>query len=306
MLPHHISNYMKKMLKKILIGVVICLAIVVIIFIWYFNNQMVKVTTIKESYSMLASVNKKPALSVNLYVNQKDSYITNIDKISSCYIRSYNNDDIYQVAIDDISIINQTSIKKENYYVYNYQLSFKVDLLDDVIIKEAYLVLNYNNSKSLDIMIGSISIYNGEVKNDSEVSLSCMKAITSKTNNQIAIEAIVLRLNSKCPVTIKSIECLDCNLVTKKMMQCSYDDTNSLTDINNLVSVSEVSFDGKIEVVIKIDYLYKYEINNFPLKINYIVNEKLESIFIDNFTFFINNERSVKISDLTIYEFEYN
>ena len=31
-----------------------------------------------------------------------------------------------------------------------------------------------------------------------------------------------------------------------------------------------------------------------------------ESIFIDNFTFFINNERSVKISDLTIYEFEYN
>ena len=60
------------MLKKILIGVVICLAIVVIIFIWYFNNQMVKVTTIKESYSMLASVSKKPSLSVNLYVNQKD------------------------------------------------------------------------------------------------------------------------------------------------------------------------------------------------------------------------------------------
>ena len=306
MLPHHISNYMKKMLKKILIGVVICLAIVVIIFIWYFNNQLIKVTTIKESYSMLTSVNKKPSLSVNLYVNQKDSYITNIDKISSCYIHSYNNDDIYQVVIDDISIINQTSIKKENYYVYNYKLSFKVDLLDDVIIKEAYLVLNYNNSKSLDIMIGSISIYNGEIKNDSEVYLSCMKAITSKANNQIAIEAIVLRLNSKCPVTINSIECLDCNLVTKKMMQCSYDDTNSLTDINNLVSINEVSFDGNIELVIKIDYLYKYEINNFPLKINYTINEKLESVFIDNFTFFINNERSVKISDLTIYEFEYN
>ena len=156
------------MLKKILIGVVICLAIVVIVFIWYFNNQSIKVTTIKESYNMLVS-NNRPKLDVNLYVNQKDSYITNIDKISSCYIHSYQNDEVYQVNVNDISIINQTSIKKENYYVYNYDLSFKVGIEEDLIIREAYLVLNYNNSKSLDIMIGSISIYNGDINNVSLV-----------------------------------------------------------------------------------------------------------------------------------------
>ena len=267
---------------------------------------MVKVTTVKESYSMLINANEKPTLNINLYVNQKDSYITNIDKIASCYIHSYDNDDIYQVGIDDISIINQTSIKKENYYVYNYKLSFKVGIDDDIIIKEAYLVLNYNNSKSLDIMIGSITLSYGEIKDEAEVTLSCMKAITSKTNNQIAIEAIVLRLNSRCEVTLKNIECLDCNLVTKKMMSCVYDNTNSLSDLKDLVSIDEVNFDGIIELVIKIDYLYKYEINNFPLKINLIIDGNEKNIFIDNFTFFINNERSVKISDLTIYEFEYN
>lgn len=305
MLPHHISNYMRKMLKKILIGVVICLFIVVIVFIWYFNNQMVKVTTVKESYNMLVN-GKAPHLDINLYVNQKDSYITNLDKISSCYIHSYHNEEVYQVSISDISIINQTSIKKENYYVYNYGVNFKVNIEEDLIIKEAYLSLNYNNSKSLDIMIGSISIYQGDVLKDSDVSLSCMKAITSKVNNQIAIEAIIVKLSASKEVTIKNIECLDCNIVTRKMMECNYDNTNNLADISNLSSCNSYTFDGTMELAIKIDYLYKYEINSFPLKIEYMVDGKEECLFIDNFTFFINNERSVKISDLTIYEFEYN
>ncbi|MBO4623177.1 MAG: hypothetical protein J5691_04740 [Bacilli bacterium] len=294
------------MLKKILVGVAICLFIIVMVFIWYFNNQSIKVTTVKESYSMLVSDTNKPKLNVNLYVNQKDSYITDINKISSCFITSYQKQDKYQMNVNSIDIINQTSIKKENYYVYNLSLTFKIDINDDVIINEAYLVLNYNNSKSLDIMIGSISIYKGEVNNDLEISLSCMKAITSKTNNQVAIEAVVLRLNSKCNIEVNNIECLDCNLVTRKMMNCVYDQTNTLADLNNLNSSNSFSFNGSYEIVIKIDYLYKYEINNFPLRISYTVDGINKYMYIDNFTFFINNERSVKISDLTIYEFEYN
>ena len=85
------------MLKKILVGVAICLFIIVMVFIWYFNNQSIKVTTVKESYSMLVSDTNKPKLNVNLYVNQKDSYITDINKISSCFITSYQKQDKYQM-----------------------------------------------------------------------------------------------------------------------------------------------------------------------------------------------------------------
>ena len=304
------------MLKKILIVLTICLFIVVCFFIWYFNNQSIKVTVVKESYSRLSTSSKATSLDIKLLVNQKNSYITNKDKVASCYIRSYKNDEVYKMNLIDIYLVNQTSINKDNYYIYNINLRFMADISEDIILKEAYLVLNYNNSKSLDIMIGSVYISKGELETK-EVSLACMKAITSKIDNIITIDAIVFRFNAIKALTIKKITCLDANLTTQNASECSYDNTNDLNDLFNIFNTNYNYMDTRTkpfsidindtgEIVITLGYLYHYEINNFPIRIEYEVDGILKELYIDNFNFFTNNNRMVKYSDLTIYEFEYN
>lgn len=304
------------MLKKVLVSVVIVLFIIVVIFIWYFNNQSIKVTVVKESYSMLASDDKRTSLDIKLYVNQKNSYISDINKISSCYIHSYQNKDTYQMNVVDICLVNQTSINNENYYVYNLTMRFSANINTDIIIDEAYLGLNYNNGKSLDIMIGSLTIsyYKKEVK---EISLACMKAITRRIDNIITIEAIVLRINTKKEVRVTNIVCLNTNIVTQNGKLCDYDNTNEANDLTTIFRTNYNYLDTRInnfdciinnkgEIAIRLGYYDHYEISAFPLRIDYEVDGKSDSLFIDTFRFFVNNERSIKSTDLIIYEFEYN
>ena len=304
------------MLKKILISIVIVLLIIVGVFIWYFNNQSIKLTVLKEAYNLLFKEDEDNKIIVNLYVNQKDSYMTDYEKISSCYLRSYDNDS-YQMKIRNLELVNQVSISNDNYYVYALSISFKVITSEDIIIPDCYLVLNYNNSKSLDICIGSLSLYHGGSLISDVISLSCMKGITKKIDNVLTLEGIVLKLNSKKEVVIKDITCLDYNLFSQDYKLCIYDDIKTYNDIDSLFKTSydykkknmkKVSFsiNGKEELVIKLGYLNHYEIPSFGLRIDYECDGIIDSLYIDIFTFFVNNERIVKLSDLTIYEYEYN
>lgn len=305
------------MLKKILVGSVIVLVIIVLVFIWYFNNQSIKVTVVKKSYNNVCDESKLASIDIQLYVNQKDSYISDLDKISSCYIHSYGNADNYQMNIKSISLINQASINNDNYYVYNLSLAFRVLVDSDIIMEDAYLLINYQNGKMLDIMIGSVSFYKKEKSGNEEISLSCMKAITKRINGTIIIEGIALRMNSRKEIKIINITPLDINLVTQSGKNCIYEDTNNSSDLDAIFKASynylninhndlDIDASGRCEIVIRTGYKSLYEINSLGLRIDYLVDGNINSLYIDPFVFFINNERVVRADELTIYEFEYN
>lgn len=305
------------MLKRILISIVVCLAIVVIIFIWYINNQSIKVTIVKNAYNDLVSENQKTSFDIDLYVNQKNSYITDLGKISSCYLHSYNNSDKYQMNVNSIYLVNQTSISKDNYYVYKVNVSFKVNINDSLVMEEAYLTINYNNAKSLDLMIGSVSFYYKDSVSDNLLTLSCMKAITRKIDNIITIEGIIIRLNAKKDIMITNIELLDCNVTSNDVKLCNYENTNSSNDLDYLFASSYNYLDinkndysylisGTCELAIRVGYKNHMEVNALAIRIDYLENGMLKSEYYDKFIYFVNNAKTVKVSDLTIYEFEYN
>lgn len=304
---------------------------VVIIILCLKKPSQVRVTTILTPYNVLSSVNSKDNISVNLYVNYKDSYFTDVNKVVSSSI--YGEDTMYTLKLKSIeSSNNKTSLYNEDYYLFTFIFDFDYKFLTDYRdeIEKAHLNMNYSNGIETNIYIGSLSIYkyeeNYENQENGDIAVTTIKTIDEVKNNNVLVKGLFgcnlgIRNLTNQEINIISIEALDVSIEDYKCFK-EVDNANEVC-INNIyqgypsisndyesimIDKNSVKF---VSVPIVLRKLNDYNIGTFGLKITYEIKEngallskKTKDYYLSKFGFY-NTNYSVKEENLKYYEYEY-
>lgn len=224
-----------------------------------------KILSISREYNLVFS-DKEDKISIPLYFEKNNSFLSKKDKVSGVSIKNEN----YKISANLTDIIEGETIKylSDKYYEYDFVLSFNAydDFNEPLFINDAIMNICYVNSEEMNFDIGNVSIYCNSNKNDSiPFTIFKLSAVTNVVNNIETIVGINLSLNAK------GSSIITLNSINTKNPFYEFDIKNykngvlgNKYDLNNLVK----------------DYSYeKISLDNEPMNLTFS-NSKSLSIFI--------------------------
>lgn len=306
------------MLKKILfiIGFII---LFLAVYFFFMKPKKINLTTVKKSYSNVSLFEENDSYNIQIYINQKNSYITDKDKISSIYISDKEEDNQIKMDLLNLIYVGKSKIDEKTYYIYNYNIKPLLINHDDIEIDNAYLIINYHNFKNVKIHIGSFSSYKVENFNKSDLGISRLKGIVNTINNKKTLVGLALELNNESSknIDIIGIRFFDPNIKVGdyKLSDFSMILSNSnLSDhlgyqynINNTFN-NEIDFklNEKDTLLISLMYENHYKIADLGFQIIYKIDQEEFVYNYDKFHFFTDYENIVFIDELTFYTYEHD
>lgn len=140
-------------------------------------------------------------INVPIFVNEKKCPYLEKDNIKKISVKS--GDDYYKVNIITMEQSLQATHEDKEYYGYDLKLELPYETNELLILKECYLNFLYENEEEINLMIGSICIYNNFI--DVSLSYSNLKGYTIDYGNSKILKAVMIKLNNDSPYTIKKV-----------------------------------------------------------------------------------------------------
>lgn len=217
---------MRKMYILILSFVVIFLGL---LYICSFKPSTNIFKSIYQSYGYVYKEGKR--IEIDLYSDDKTSLIENVN--ANSYYLFYDNN---KNGLNNVNIIKR---KVGNYYIYKLSFDIFKPINDELIIKDSLLIIE-NKEFTLNINIGSISIFNGEIE---ELEYNDIYASYAYINNSLMLVGINIELNN----AYNRISNICVNGIT-------YTDTNLIIDGNmfeNEVDIKSIIPDYKYNSIVQ-------------------------------------------------------
>lgn len=280
----------------------------------------IKITTIKKAYSFVSKFQEYEYINVPIFVNHKTNYYTDIKKIEETSLIDKNEENLVKLDLQKIESLNEIiKIDGEKFYLYHFK--FKIIEENNFEFKDAYLKIDYIN-ESVKINIGSFSYYKVPYYGESDeiISITNLKAIVNEVDQTKSIVGIVLGIKNKSKKSINIVDAipLDTNFSSSiseiveleeipnssekidELLGYKYDYINFSETIKPNISIDdeEVKY-----ILIPLKKVGKYLSNDFGLEIDFLYENNIKKMFIDNFIYFsgINN---IKYNDLEILIYE--
>lgn len=302
------------MLKKIGLLFFVLLVLGLIIMSIIRKPKQIKMTTVKESYNCLASKNEDYVLDINILINQKNSYITNLKEINHAYIG--NDDDLYKVEVKAIEYGYKTKIEVEEYHLYSFNIHLNLEF--DIEIENAAFIVYYLNQKEIAIDIGSISLY--KVVNDDyyDLSITNLKGIINEIANKKTLVGIVFEIknNTNETLIINNIFLFNINTFITGIYEIGDKEIGYTDNISNIIDKEyhlddkEITVNKEVEstkkYILTLGYKNHYQIPNLGFKIDYSVKSFNREYVFTSFTFFNDHRRNIPINELEFYMYEHN
>lgn len=306
----------KRNKKNILIVFISLLFIFLIIFIINFYSKkedVVRITTVKNSYSFLSTFDEMDIINLPIYINTKKSDFTIENNINNAYITDEREDNIIKLKVKSINLTEHSAkINNEKFlcYLYNFEIISNC-ISDNIILNNAFLRLDYN-SESIKLNIGSLSIKKIQSYSNKNnlIKVTNLKGIINdvnyKGNLKKDIFGIVIGINniSKKDIEIINIKPLDYNYSLSKNEVVFLDKIPSSDEkIDNLLGYNYNYFDienknnktnfliesnEKKYILLPLKKISNYSSNCFGLEIEYRQsdNKEIYKLYIDDFMFY--------------------
>jgi|SRR5690554_380984 len=301
------------MLKKI-IGISFTLLIVaVLVFILIRNPKQTRFTVVKESYNTVSIKDEESSIVIDFYINKKDSFITDVNNIATAYISDQNQNNLINIDVEEFNYVGSIKIDNEKFYLY--KINIGIDFNNDIELKEAYLQINYYNQENLKVNIGSFSSYKIDSFGSNNLSITNLKGIVNMVNGKKTLVGFAIKLNNinNKNIDVLNIIPLDVNLECGRASDVKNINIKSNKEINAYLDYPYL-FDQKTEfkpltinsekyLLVPVYYNNHFEINNFGLKIDYQIGGLNKCFYFNEFTFFIDHERTIDLTNLTFYHY---
>ncbi|MFA6842937.1 MAG: hypothetical protein WCR33_00880 [Bacilli bacterium] len=276
------------------------------------------VTIFTKPYNISSECETTDYLSVNILINQQDTYFTSLDKINSSYLQDNYGNSIKLVIVNINLEDNDYTIYDKVYYNYTYK--FKVDFCVnsdyELYMEKAVLSLNYANNLHSKINIGSFSYYK-HLPNAERMSTNYLAAVTNSDNGTgLWGVKLGLRSMSREDITIKNLKFLDGTIERSEVIK---GENKDITNINSCIP-SYPTIDGVKELNYTLEYntpLYftigiNYLKNNFILPLNcfgirvkYIYMENYYYYYITPFMFYKSTYFRIPFEELEMITYAY-
>lgn len=310
---------MKKYFPFFIIGG--SLIVVIIIAIIFKPQNTIELTTFPQAYNIVSLLDEKDHLSINLYINQRDSYLINCDNISYAYINDKQNNQL-KLKINRIEATGeylQTNRKK--YYGYQFRFEVPINVTSELTLtlKEANLILEYIQGIKVEIGIGSFSYYKVPNYGGEEITINKLKGVVNEIEGSKTLVGLGLGIKNHMnqPVIIKRIIPLDVNIFVSSQDYQEIDSFETTNDISNLlgyrydVNYQKNSDNLNLEIkdegfyLFPLKYIKNIMINKLGFIIEYEVDTEIKRLYYDDFTFFSTNQQlESNINQLVFYRYE--
>ena len=169
-------------------------------------NGKCDIITVKNDYYVINS-DAVNYLNIPLYFSMKDPAFLKQDNIERIHLITEDKEDIIPLSIKEINFLKE--IKDNDEIYYQYDLKVAIDLVIDslTIYDDIYLEIEYVNSVSIKLLIGSISIYN--YKSNNELQYTNLKGIVKSYNQTKMLQCVAVKLNTNDDIKIIDIRALN-------------------------------------------------------------------------------------------------
>lgn len=315
--------------RLIFVSLIVIAFIVVVTIISVFTKKKEEfyLTIVPKSYCFVTDNKVDKELEAMVYVTNKESFITDKDQITNAYIESRNRLDKLKIYLKSISDCNITKvINKKIYYLFSFVFTLpQVDATNyDLCINDAILLLECINDE-IEIKLGSFYYYKIPYFGDESenLSISKLKGIVNYVNANKTLVGLVLGLrnNSKDDITITSIDIFDKTIhPSMSDIKLIDDDVSSSDNLSGLLGYEYNIYkeedkeakdiviykDETVNYLIPLKYINDYIIDSASMVINYQVNNKDYSYYLDNITLFTDFNLTIDESKLEVLTYNGN
>lgn len=305
---------MRKIIPFVCLGVIIISFLIGIIF--FTKTVEINILTYLRNYNVASTIEEDDYINISFFINDKNSYI--LDKSQFEYASVTSLDDSESMKLDLISVISkEESLEYNDDKYYMFILNFKIlfDVKDEYNwnLSDAYLNIGYQGNKDYKIKIGKFS-FNKYIKSESLISISSIKPLTFENDNSYLGGVIYgIKNNSNKPISINKIEILNTNahigdgikeieninsIDFEEVAGYSHDQVKKR--INDLNIIIDSQKEKKIFVPIYYDELFI--MRRFPIKINYLCNDKTYDYTFGLYNYYNPIKEVVKKNNYMVYK----
>lgn len=250
-------------------------------------------------------------LKFDLYSSHhKDEYLQK-EKINRSYIKDLQTKDYYEVVIKDIDE-KEEEIRYENrlFYQYVITIEFPIKNYQQMQLKDAQLILNFDCNEIREFNIGSIILDDDE--NVPFFYLSNLKGVVNAINEIQTLKGVCFTFNKDFDENVKilKIESLDNRVKVKEdgfflMNDVNFDNEIPIETLKKSDYCQEffayptIITDNKINILVELDYEEIQMISTLGFKITYERNNVKYKQYVMPFQYF---NSSSKVVDKIIYD----
>ncbi|MDD3122721.1 MAG: hypothetical protein PHC62_04275 [Candidatus Izemoplasmatales bacterium] len=243
-------------------------------------------------------------LFIDLYISDIDRFVSNIDNINDVYIEGDNS--ITEVDIVSIDQRNDVYTYDNNdYYLLVIEIDFNSVQYENskLQFKNAKLLINFSNSISFKLPIGSMNLYFINELNSSPFDINKMKGIFDENDSfaGILIEFDKLMSSTVMIVSIdlfmSSVHADTYNIKEIPTDNANTDKLNELVRESSSYSLADCPYEISENSVLYIPFIKtenNFQFNRFPLIIHYIYLGKESEFVMDDFLFYSVNSMNLE------------
>lgn len=282
------------------------------------------IITFKKAYSIIMDSNKDNLLEILLFINNKNVSFLDKDKLENIYIADENEDIL--VKFLPVNIVDREymqEIKGSNYNLYSYIFRFsdEIENSQELSIDKAYFNVTCCDN-DMKIEIGSFYLFNiPYYGSTNDISISRLKPLVNKINNNETLLGFGIEINNKEKeeIVINNIKLLNNSVIASLNDIISINDFNTNDNIKDVLGYDfdykktdlitnniniEIDKETKSYLFVPLKYIYDYVINSLAIEITYLINETEYKIYLDQFTFFVNEIISSPAYEVKIYTYD--
>ncbi len=280
----------------------------IMIYIDESDLTQISILSLEKNYSRLIT-SETECIEFPVYLSSKNSYIGSSESITSTYLLNSE----AKMEVDTISITDmntEESLDNTTYYLFSYRIGFEHLSLDQISIEEAVLNIHYLNDVEINIFVGDISIYFGDVVASDLIEIDRVYTTSNPDAEIEYVTGIVLGIDNYTMqnITLSSITIgstdifLDMSNLINLDSQIGYnEDLNALLEDEYNPIIHE-TIDQSVYTLQNYDLLFipfKYldEINpirRFPIFISYYYMDREYKYVMDDFRYISDN---ISLSD---------
>ena len=307
------------MKKKVIVISALVFIFVMIMMVVSKRENVLSITTIKRSYSMVTLKEQSEDMVVPIFFSVKDNYYVKINNINECMIVDMNEENGLKVdVIDIVDIREELKLNDKVFYCYSFKIKINTNI--NYNLKEAYLKIIYLCDE-IKINIGSFDYQIVEkFGGDELVSLSNLKGIINEEGNEKDIYGVFVGLKNKSNENIKitNIEVLNTNYRTSiyEVKEIDYipEFTDNVSDIlgyeYNYYKINEtnglsiyIDSNNTKFIFVHLKKIGNFNSNGFGLMIEIEIGKIKKNIYFDDFLFYTAKEK-LRYEDFEVVNYE--
>lgn len=276
-----------------------------------------KIIYFKKNYNITSLVNNNDYLNIEVLINNSKSYFVDKSQIVHSYLIDKQLTSIIDLQIVDI--IEDSELVDYNDEIYNrytfvFKILFKTDTHLEWYIKNAVLMLGYNENKNYELNIGNISLIKLE-KNNNIITISHVKPLIANINKNNYLAGIIvgIRSTNEEQLLLKDIRILNEGIcVGDNIVELiNVPEGNNFEDIVGYEFINQEAGNGIInnDIDTNVTYflipLYYEELtvtNYFPIEFNIIKNSEIIKFYFSGFKYFEISNLIVEQKDVIVQD----